>query len=59
MTLLFSLRDLCTGVVPTTFFPQSRGYRLGYVRWSICGGHFQHPHSDDPREKPCSDTEST
>jgi hypothetical protein len=37
-------------------FPKGRGYRFGYVRWSLCSGHFHHPHSEDPREKPRSDT---
>jgi hypothetical protein len=54
MAPIFSLRDLGTGVVPR-LFPESRGYRFGYVRWSLCSGHFQHPHSEDPREKPHSD----
>jgi hypothetical protein len=37
-------------------FPEGGGYRLGYVRWSLCSGHFQHPHTEDPREKPLGDT---
>jgi hypothetical protein len=37
-------------------FPEDRGYRLGYVRWSLCSGHFQHSHNDDAREKPRSET---
>jgi hypothetical protein len=38
------------------FFPEGGGYMLGYVRWSLCSGHFQHSHSEDPREKPHSET---
>jgi hypothetical protein len=26
------------------------------IRWTLCNGHFQHSHSDDPREKPRSET---
>jgi hypothetical protein len=37
-------------------FPEGGGYRFGYVRWSLYSGHFQHPHSEDPREMPRSDT---
>jgi hypothetical protein len=52
--LIFSLRDLGTGIVPTAF-PEGGGYMLGYVRWSLCSGHFQHSNSEDPREKPHSE----
>jgi hypothetical protein len=38
--LIFSFRDLGTGIVPTTFFPKGGGYRLGCVKWSLCSGHF-------------------
>jgi hypothetical protein len=55
MAPIFSLRNLGTGVVPRVFL-EGGGYRFGYARWSLCSGHFQHPHSDDPREKPRSDT---
>jgi hypothetical protein len=55
MAPIFSLRDLGMGVVPR-LSPEGRGYKFGYVRWSLCSGHFQHPHSEDPREKPRSDT---
>jgi hypothetical protein len=51
MAPIFSLRDLGTGVVPR-HFPEGRGYRFGYVRWSLCSGHSQHSHSEVPREKP-------
>ena len=27
-----------------------------YVGWFLYIAHFQHPHSEDPREKPCSVT---
>ena len=37
-------------------FPKGRGYRFGYVIWSLCSGHFQHSHSEDPREKPRIET---
>jgi hypothetical protein len=37
-------------------FSWGRRYRFWYVRWSLCNGHFQHSHSEDPREKPCSVT---
>jgi hypothetical protein len=37
-------------------FPKGRGYKVGYVKWSLCSGHFQHSHSDDSREKPHSET---
>jgi hypothetical protein len=55
MALIFSLRDLGTCIVPTTF-PEGEGCRLGYVRWSLCSGHFHHSHSEDPRENPRSET---
>jgi hypothetical protein len=29
---------------------------LRYVRWSLYSGHFQQSHSEDSREKPCSET---
>jgi hypothetical protein len=55
MAPIFSLRDLSTGVVPQ-LFPEGQGYRFGYVRWSLYSGHFQNSHSEDPREKPRSET---
>jgi hypothetical protein len=55
MAPIFSLWDLGTGVVPQHFL-EGGGYRFGYVRWSLCSGHFQHSHSEDPREKPRSET---
>jgi hypothetical protein len=55
MALIFSLRDLGTGVVPR-LFPEDRVHRFGYIRRSLCNGHFLHPHSEDPRKKPRSDT---
>jgi hypothetical protein len=55
MAPILSLRDLGTSVVPR-HFPEGRGYMYGYVRWSLCSGYFQHSHSEDPREKPRSET---
>jgi hypothetical protein len=55
MAPIFSLKDLGTGVVPR-YFPKGEGYRFGYIRWSLCSGHFQHSHSEDPRENTHSET---
>jgi hypothetical protein len=55
MAPIFSLRDLGTCVVPR-LFPKDEVYRFGYVIRSLCSGHFLHPHSEDRREKPRSDT---
>jgi hypothetical protein len=55
MALIFSLRDQGTALFPQ-LFPEGGEYSLGYIRWSLCSGHFLHPHSEDPSEKPRSDT---
>jgi hypothetical protein len=37
-------------------FSIGRSYRFWDVRWTLCSAHFQHLHSEDPRENPRSDT---
>jgi hypothetical protein len=50
MAPIFSLRDLGTGIV-LRLFPEGRGIGFG-----TSDGHFQHSHSENPWEKPHSET---
>jgi hypothetical protein len=54
--LLYSRSGIYIWASFPRLFPKGGGYRLGYVRWSLCSGNFQHSSSEDPREKPRSET---
>jgi hypothetical protein len=54
MAPIISLRDFGTGIVPRLSL-RAEVY-VWYIRWSLCNGHFQHSHSEDPTEKPHSET---
>jgi hypothetical protein len=54
MALISSLRDLGMGIVPRLFH-EGRGIGLVCQMVTI-NGHFQHSHSEDPREKSRNET---
>jgi hypothetical protein len=54
MAPIISLRNFGTSIVPRLSLRAE--VWVWYARWSLCNGHFQHSHSEDPREKPRSET---
>jgi hypothetical protein len=55
LLLYSSLGILDTGIVPM-LYPTNWSIRLGLRLMTLCSGHFQHSHSEDSKEKPCSET---